>query len=135
MASFATVAEFAARLPGPLLADEELRAEAVLEDVSAIVADLVDGDTAQQWSENGAPASVVAVVCSASHRAMVNPLQHASVTEGSYTWRADNVSGVWLTPDEKSTVRRAAGIPGWSSVEKTTEYGFERWDVPYTWGI
>jgi len=132
---FATVAQFEARLPGPLAADEEGRAEALLSDVSAIVADLVDTETADGWDDGNAPGSVVAVVCSATHRAMVNPLQHASVTEGSYTWRSDNVSGVWLTPDEKSTVRRAANIPGWTAVEKTTEYGFNvadpAWKIGY----
>lgn len=128
---FATVAQFEVRLPGPLHADEQDRAAALLEDVSAVVADLVDGDTVDGWVADGAPPAVVAVVCSAAHRALVNPLQHASVTEGSYTWRADNVSGVWLTDDERSTVRRAAGIAGWSSVEKSTEYGFD--GAVWTW--
>lgn len=121
---FATVADLSVRVPGELPSDETARAQALLEDVSALVADLVDDATAEGWEQDGAPASVQAVVCSAAYRALVNPLQHASVTEGSYTWRADNVSGVWLTDDEKMIVRRAGGIPGWSAVEKTTEYGF-----------
>ena len=124
----ATFAQLAARTPGGITSDEQPRAEAVLEDVSAFVLDLVDSETGQAWQDE-APAAVVAVVCAAAGRALVNPYQHASVTEGGYTWRADNTSGVWLTDDEKTTVRRAAGIPGWASVEKEHHYGFDRWQV------
>jgi len=125
----ATVTELDARTPGGIPSDEEIRAQAVIEDVSAFVSDLVDADTAETWDNEGAPGSVVAVVCAAAGRALVNPYQHASVTEGNFTWRADNTSGVWLTNDEKATVRRAAGIPGWASVEIEHHYGFVRYPV------
>ena len=124
----ATLAELDARTPGGIPSDEEGRATAIIEDVSAFVADLVDDETAEAW-EQDPPAAVVAVVGAAADRALVNPYQHASVTEGSYTWRADNTSGVWLTDDEKTTIRRAAGIPGWASVELEHHYGFEFYPV------
>ena len=124
--AYATVSDLDARTPGGIPDDDEPRAAVVLDDVSAFVKDLVDGDTATEW-EADTPAAVVAVVCAAAGRAMVNPYQHASVTEGSYTWRADNTSGVWLTKDERTAVRRAAGIPGWSAVELEHHYGFNRY--------
>ena len=125
----ATLTELDARTPGGIPADDQIRAQAILDDVSGFVLDLVDNETGEQWDTNGAPVAVVAVVCAAAGRVLVNPYQHASVTEGNYTWRADNTSGVWLTNDEKTTVRRAAGIPGWSSVEKEHHYGFDYYAV------
>ena len=122
--ALATFQQLDDRTPGGIPVDDEIRADAILDDVSAFVLDLVDQETADGWETNGAPSSVVAVVCAAAGRALVNPYQHDSVTEGSYTWRADKSSGVWLTNDEKATVRRAAGIPGWSSVELEHHYGF-----------
>ena len=126
--SLATFAELDVRTPGGVQTDEQARAEAILDDVSAFVLDLVDEETADAWEQSPPPA-VVAVVCAAAGRALVNPYQHASVTEGNYTWRADNTSGVWLTDDEKTTIRRAAGLPGWASVELEHHYGFEFYPV------
>lgn len=127
--ALATFLQLDSRTPGGIPDDDQVRAQAVLDDVSAYVLDLVGDETSQVWEDDGAPAAVVAVVCAASARSMVNPYQHASVTEGSFTWRADNTSGVWLTSDEKATVRRAAGIPGWASVEIEHHYGFVRYPV------
>lgn len=121
--AYATLQQLAARVPGGIQQDEEGRATAILADVSAIIADLVDGTTAAAWVEE-TPDVVVAVTCSAAYRALVNPLQHASVTEGSYTWRSDQTDGVWLTADEEKRIRRAAGQNGFGTIEKETEYGF-----------
>ena len=123
------VVELDARTPGGIPSDEHIRAQYIIDDVSALVTDLVDDVTADAWESDGAPGSVVAVVCAAAGRALVNPHQHSSVTEGNFTWRADNTSGVWLTNDEKATVRRAAGIKGWASVELEHHYGFVRYPV------
>ena len=122
--AFATVQQLADRIPGGIPQDEQGRAAALLTDVSAIIADLVDAATAAEWVED-TPDVVVAVACSASYRALVNPLQHASVTEGNYTWRSDSTDGVWLTEDEEKRIRRAAGQNQFGSIEKETEYGFE----------
>ena len=120
----AELSELDARTPGGIPSDETNRAQAILDDVSAFVLDLVDNTTAEAWEEEP-PAAVIAVVCAAAGRALVNPYQHASVTEGSYTWRADNTSGVWLTDDEKTTIRRSAGLPGWAAVEVEHHSGFD----------
>lgn len=122
--AFATLQQLAARVPGGIPQDEEARASALLLDVSAVIADLVDRDTAEAW-QTDTPDVVVAVACGAAYRALVNPLQHASVTEGNYTWRSDKTDGVWLTPDEEKRIRRAAGQNQFGAIEKETEYGFE----------
>lgn len=122
--AYATLQQLSARVPGGIPADDEARAEALLLDVSAIIADLVDVDTAVVWDVT-APDVVVAVACGAAYRALVNPLFHASVTEGSYTWRSDKTDGVWLSPDEEKRIRRAAGFNQFGSIEKETEFGFE----------
>ncbi len=122
--AYATLQQLAARVPGGIPADDQARAEALLVDVSAIIADLVDTETAVEW-DTAAPDVVVAVACGAAYRALVNPLFHASVTEGNYTWRSDKTDGVWLTADEEKRIRRAAGQNQFGSIEKETEYGFE----------
>jgi len=122
--AFATLQQLAARIPGGIPSDEEARAGALLVDISSMIADLVDTETAEAWAIT-APDVVVAVTCSAAYRALVNPLQHASVTEGNYTWRSDRTDGVFLTPDEEKRIRRAAGQNQFGTIEKETEYGFE----------
>jgi hypothetical protein len=122
--AYATLQQLEARVPGGIPSDDEARATALLLDVSAVIADLVDTETAAAW-ETETPDVVVAVACAAAYRAIVNPLGHASVTEGNYTWRADKAEAVWLTDDEEKRIRRAAGLNQFGTIEKETEYGFE----------
>lgn len=133
--SYATLEQFTARVPGGIFEDDEPRAQAALDDVTAVVNTIIPEEIKEEWTAGPVPPEVVAVVCGAAQRAFVNPLGHASVTEGAYTWRADNLAGVWLSAAEQSVVRRAAGIPGWSQVEKVTEYGFELFPSQYLTGI
>lgn len=119
----ATFAQMAARLDGGIETSDHMRAEAMLDDASALVLDLVDAETQTAW-ESSPPASVAAVVCQVAIRGLVNP--HGVMTErqGDYQYELASATGIYLTDAEIRTVRKAAGVNGAASVEITHPYGF-----------
>lgn len=90
------------------------RVEAALEDVSALVRE----EAGKTWidPDDGvtitAPASVLAVVYSATARVYRNPDGFVSenVGQGAYTWSTsqEQASGAFLTKEERRIVRKAA---------------------------
>lgn len=81
---------------------ERARAEAALEDASALVRE----EARRDWTE-GAPPAVQAVVLTAALRVMRNPDGITSETIGPYSYkRRDQDADVYLSEAEKAIVRR-----------------------------
>ena len=111
--SLAAVEDLAARLPGGIAAADEDRAQAVLDDVSALVRAEAETDWVDdQDALDGVPDVVVTVTLAAARRAWLNPDGKVSETIGSYSYRAADgaTTGVYLTEEEKRLVRRAGGV-------------------------
>jgi hypothetical protein len=110
MADLVTLANFQTRYGRVMVGEEITRVGAYITDASALVVDVADMDTA--WSSATLPASVLPIVCEVVRRAFDNPAGLQGETIGPYTWRgnhAEEASSIYLTADEKRTIRRAAG--------------------------
>ena len=104
----ATVQELEARLGWALSEEECAAAEAVLEDVSAVVRSY-----GLPWpTADSAPDVVRAVVLSVAERKVRNPEGYRSEIEGSYQYHlpASAPTGIALSETERALVLRAAGI-------------------------
>ena len=115
MANLATLSDFQARYERTLTdVDEMMRVNVLLADASALVCDVADDVFTT------VPATVVAVVCEVVRRAFDNPTGLQGETIGDYTWRGEKASGgIYLTAQERRTVRRAAGKVGVSTLDLT----------------
>lgn len=98
---------------GSLQGSDLARAQAALDDVSA----LVRAEAGQNWLSEAhntttvtAPPQVVAVVIRAAIREFKNPDGFQTEQLGDYSYRTENTSGVYLTEDEKTIIRKAAGL-------------------------
>lgn len=89
MASLASVGDLSARLGKTLTGADATRAQAVLDDVSAMARKL-SGDSTR-WP-SGTPDDVKAVVLAASRRLFINPDGFASEQDGDYSYRIDSDS-------------------------------------------
>lgn len=130
--------DFALRLGG-LSASDEDRAQACLDDASALIRaeagdeDWVDDDGALEE----VPGVVVAVCVAASIRAFRNPEGVRTESIGTYSVAyADTSTAVFLTEGERRIVRRAAGLSGIGSVQLEGEWstGFDAVYVPVEGG-
>lgn len=94
---------------GSLQGADLARAQAALDDASA----LVRAEAGKPWlDEEGdvtAPAQVVTIVVKAALREFKNPDGFSSEQMGDYSYRTDQTGGVYLTEDERRIVRQAAG--------------------------
>jgi len=100
--ALASVADLTDRLGREVDDAERARAEAALEDASALVR-----EEARQDFTTGAPAAVEAVVLTAALRVMRNPEGITSETIGPYSYkRRDQDADVYLSEAEKAIVRR-----------------------------
>jgi hypothetical protein len=115
MLPLATVPELEARLGRELEATELERANALLDDASALVRDVagrtwIDPDTGQL---DAVPGSIRWVVLRAAERAMRNPQGFSSESAGDYSYQRTGVEpGVYLTEGEERAIRRALGKTG-----------------------
>lgn len=105
MAALATVPELLARMgvsQESLSAEDTVRAEAALADVSSLVRE----EARQEWATpEVTPEAVRAVVLAAARRVYSNPEGFTSETAGPFTVRRDTV-GAYLTEQETAIVRR-----------------------------
>jgi hypothetical protein len=104
------VGDLEARLGLPLgtLADEDLaRAEAALDDATALALAEVSTTRAQRWTVE-APAVVSLVVLKAARREFENPRGLTTETIGEHSAGLTDSSGVYLTAREIAQIRRAA---------------------------
>lgn len=107
-ASFVTLADFQTRYENTIPVADEDRVGALLDDACSLAADI----TGTAYAVGGeVPGAVTATVCTAVRRAYENPLGLGGETIGDYSWRvsAGSDAGVYFTPTEKQTMRRAAG--------------------------
>jgi len=110
--ALATLSDFEDRYGRMLEADETMRVSVLLDDVSALVRDVAGVDWLNDDDDEleDVPGTIVAVVCEVVRRGFDNPAGLAGETIGDYSWRAGKVNyGVYLTTEERRTVRRAAG--------------------------
>jgi hypothetical protein len=126
MAALADLADFEARYERDLSDDEEGRIAVLLEDASAIVRDAADDDF------DVVPDTVVVVVCEMVRRAFDNPAGVQSETVGNWSWRLGSAQpGLYLTPQERSMVRRAAGKLSVSAASLTNDLPLGPQDLRY----
>jgi len=116
--------EFAARLGGIAAADEE-RAQAALDDASALIRS--EAGTEDWVDDEGAletvPDVVVAVCVAVAGRAFRNPDGLRSEQIGTYSVTyGDATTAVYLTAAERRIVRRAAGMMSLGSIELESGY-------------
>lgn len=122
----ASVAAFEKRLglsPGALQGADLARAEAALEDASALVRD----EAGRSWvDEDGAvtaPPAVVTVTLKAARREYVNPNGYTSEQTGPFSYQLPRgETGVYLTEAERRIVRRTAGKFGMGTIATPSAY-------------
>lgn len=116
MAALITVEQLLAR-PGFDGVDES-QAEAVLDDVSALVVQIAGIDP--EWTADTVPAVVVPVIVSMARRGLANPRGLTGEQLGDYGWQAQGgggASSLYSTRNEKRIISKAAGRLGVSSVD------------------
>lgn len=118
MAALATWAEMSAR-PG-FAGVEQSQAEAVAEDASGMVRDLVK-PLLDEVDPPEVPASIRAVVIAMVRRGVDNPNGYASESLGDYSRSTapGGVATVYMTKREEKIVRRAVGLTGPGALEMT----------------
>ena len=128
---------------GGLSGADRARAQACLDDVSALVRDAAGTTWTDAFGDllEEIPGAVVAVVCQAALRGYRNPDGLASESIGSgayaYSYGQDAQAGIYLTEDEVSAVKKAAaGVkPQTYTVGVPSAYG-ERPALPdYEWRL
>ena len=112
--------------PGDLTGPERTRAEAAIEDATALV--LAEAPTKEPAWTDAAPGVVTAVILKAARREYENPQGLRSENLGEHGFSVDTASGVYLTAHEAALIRRAAtgrkgGFVG--SIRTPTAYGTE----------
>ncbi len=111
----ASFEQFAARIPGGVDLDDYARAEAVLQDASALVrleAGLTWVNVANQLAAD-LPDVAVAVTVAAARRAFVNPDMLASESIQDYSSTFSSTSpDIYLTKAERKALRRVTGRSG-----------------------
>lgn len=118
--ALATLQQFQTRYESGVGVADEGRIEALLDDASALVRDIIAPEDYVDDADEleAVPGAIIAVVCEAARRAFDNPAGLEGETTGNWTWRGSTKteSGVYLTRQEKRTVRRAAGKLGVGTV-------------------
>jgi len=131
MAALTTIAQFEIRYGQNITGDDINRVSALIDDASAIVLDVADLTT--DWTAATLPAVVLPVLCEVVRRAFDNPSGLSGETIGDYTWRGGAASsGVYLTTEEKRTVRRAASKLGVVSLDLSNDLPLTTLDPRYT---
>ena len=149
MPSLASLAELSARRT----VDDETKAQAYLDDAS----NLIRAETNNVWTVGEAvsgqvnpqlvsldedslltavPDLLVTVCCKVAGRALDNPSGVESETIGDYAVRYGSSAEVWLTKDDRRTLKRLFGTSGLRSLEVTRNLGapYQTVDVVYADG-
>lgn len=122
----ASVAELSLRLGVTLAGAEADRATAVLDDASA----LIRGEAGADWVDDAeqladVPAIVASVTLAVAYRAFRNPdgVALTSLGDASVSYdRGDGQAAVYLTRDERRSVRKAAGASAVGAIELTSPW-------------
>ena len=123
MAPLATLDEFDNRIPGGVDGADTARAQAMLDDASALIRAEAGATVVAAWNADGAPGVIATICMSAAKRAFLNPDGVRSLAiDGNSAQFATASPDVYLTKAEKSAVRRAAGKSGlWVQPTTRTE--------------
>lgn len=109
-------------MAGPLITFSELtkrpgfdgvvqsEAEAVIDDVSALVRDIAETDFLNEAGEVVTPPALVLVVVSMVRRGLKNPYGRSSEDIGDASWQG--MGSIYPTRREKAIIRRAGGTLG-----------------------
>lgn len=135
--ALADLEALAARLPSGISEDDEPRAQAALDDASALIRaesgeDWVTDDATPVLDEDTLPDVAVTVCLAAARRAFVNPDGvTAEAIDGYSTQYRNDSADVYLTRAERRLIRRAAGL-GTVGVQRTTrtDYDYGLLDTP-----
>lgn len=126
MLPLATVADLEARLGREFDESELARANALLDDASALARDVagktwIDPETEELLP---VPGSIRWAVLRAAERAVRNPDGFSSETVGDYSYQRTGVQpGVYLTEGEEKSIRKALGKSGlWNQPVTRNEY-------------
>ena len=87
---------------------------AFAEDASALIRDEAGLDFVDEADQLAVPAGILPVAFRVVHRAMENPLGHASQTDGTFTWRKEvgaGAAGVYLTDEDADDINAALAEP------------------------
>lgn len=122
----ASVADLSLRLGVTLAGTEADRAAAVLDDASA----LIRGEAGTDWVDDAeqladVPAIVASITIAVAYRAFRNPdgVAQTSLGDASVSYdRGDGQAAVYLTRDERRSVRRAAGTSAVGAIELTSPW-------------
>lgn len=130
MADLIELAAFEARTMRSYTGTMLAAVQAFLADASAKIRRFIDPespDSVYPDAPTGVPADLVPVIVRVVHRALENPLGHASQTDGTFTWRKEisgGAAGVYLSDEDKAEIRAALGRSGsMSVVELASPYG------------
>jgi hypothetical protein len=120
---------------GSLAGIDLARAQAALDDVSALVRDESAGRT---WlDDTGAaapPPGIKVVTIQAAMRVYNNPDNYTSESVGDYSYqREQGTTSLYLTDDEKLAVQKSMAAAGASGVWSGT--GSVRLNKPYAWPV
>lgn len=125
LSALASLDQLRTRIPGGIEADDEERAQAALDDASA----LIRAEAHQTW-DTEIPDVAVTVCLAAARRAMVNPdgVTEEALDGFSTTYRNDSAD-VYLTQNERRLVNQASGRTGVGVLPTTRATASP--DVPY----
>lgn len=130
----ATLEALEVRLGREFQEHERKRAEAIIQDVSALAL----GETGAKWNMATVPSDVVAVILSASLRTFKNPDRYIEQKIGNFGARLDRSEvqgGVFTKPERDVLVRNSQatglGLFGFSTVSRTRDEGSDYGDVEY----
>lgn len=108
---------------GTLAGTDKARAEAAIEDATALALSEVDEATAEEW-QTAAPPVVAVVILKAARREFDNPEGIYQETLGEHSMGVTTATGVYLTNAEKALLAKAAGSAGFTgSVRTPSAYG------------
>lgn len=116
---------------GTLEGADKARAEDALSDASELVL-LEAGRRADAWRTNP-PSIAVIIALKAARREWDNPEGNTQETLGEHTIGTSNTSGIYLTADERQTLRRAAGNASSVRTLRTPsayDFGATTWVTP-----
>lgn len=109
MADLVTTSQVTDRL-GPNFNVDATQLSSAITDASALVREAAEGELDNVDTSTPTPDLIVAVVVSAVRRALVNPDGFGSEMLQGYRFESAPRTGVFLTKDERRTVRKHAGV-------------------------
>lgn len=130
--AFADTDDLADRLPGGIADVDATRAQAALDDASAIIRSVAGKNWVDDNDElEDVPDIIVTITCRAALRAFANPVGVTQETAGPFSASYANASSdVYLTVGERRDIKAAAGKDG-LGVRSTTRGAIETGCLAY----